>query len=294
MIKFLFLWFAAGLWWLTDLILKPKHMSADKIFRMEARLGKFNEEAYRKTKKHKFTVRSDYGYLLSCELLEPESRGDKLAILCHGFSHSRYGSLIYAEIFLKLGYRVVIYDHRNHGLSGKAHTSMGYFEKYDLEKIVDWCFRRFGPNLKLVTHGESMGGATVILHSAIDPRVSCVISDCAYSDLVDLLKYQLKTYYHLPRLFIPVGSLITYMRAGFRYQDVSPIKVVSQTETPMLFIHGKRDSYVPASMARRMYESKKDKKALYLVAGAAHGQSCMKKPKAYAKRVEDFLKKYNP
>ncbi len=294
MIKFLFLWFAAGLWWLTDLILKPKHLSCDKTFWMEARLGKFNAEAYEKTRKLRFNVRSDYGYPLSCELLEPKREGEKLAILCHGFSHSKYGSLIYAELFLKLGYKVLIYDHRNHGQSGKAHTTMGYFEKYDLQKIVDWCFQRFGAGLKLVTHGESMGGATVILHSAIDPRVRCVISDCAYSDLKDLLKYQLRTYYHLPRLLIPVESHITYLRAGFRYRDVSPIRVVRQSDTPMLFIHGKRDTYVPVSMARKMYDCKRNKKALYLVAGAAHGQSCLKNRSGYAKHIEEFLKKYNP
>ncbi len=294
MVKYLFLWFAAGLWWLTDLVLKPKHLSCDKIFRMEARLGRFNREAYERTDKQKFTVLSDFGYLLSCELLEPERAGDKLAILCHGFSHSKYGSLIYAELFLRLGYRVVIYDHRNHGLSGKAYTSMGYFEKYDLKKIVDWCCNRFGPETKMITHGESMGGATVILHSEIDSRIRCVISDCAYSDLKELLKHQLKTYYHLPKLLIPLESLITYLRAGFWYRDVSPIKVVSRIDTPILFIHGKKDCFVPATMAKQMYDCKKDKKALYLVAGAAHAQSCLKNRAGYAKRVDEFLQKYNP
>ncbi len=293
MIKMIILWLCGGLWWLSDMVLKPKHLSCERIFRMEAKLGKFNQELYEKTWKMKFSVLSDYGYLLSCELLEPQTpTGNKTAILCHGFSHSKYGSLIYAEIFLKLGYRVIIYDHRNHGLSGKAYTSMGYYEKFDLKKVVDWCVKRFGPEVRIVTHGESMGAATVLLHLGIDTRVSCVIADCAYSDLKELLKYQSRTIYHMPLFFIPIESLITYLRAGFWYREVAPIRIVSRTDVPILFIHGKNDSYVPTSMSRQLYACKKDKKAIYLVAGAAHAESCMKNRSGYTKRVEEFLEKY--
>ncbi len=279
---------------MANLLLKPKQLPRDKLFIREAQGGRFNQASYDKINKQQFTVMSDFGYLLSCELLKPEQTTGKLAILCHGFSRSKYGSMIYAEIFLKLGYKVLIYDHRNHGLSGKAYTSMGYFEKYDLKKIVDWCYQRYGPDISIVTHGESMGGATVILHQGIDPRISCVISDCAYSDLKQLLVHQLHTYYHLPKLLIPAESLITYLRAGFWYRDVSPIRVVSRMKRPLLLIHGKRDRYVPASMAKQMYACKKNKKAIYLVAGATHAQSCMKNPVGYAERVEEFLRRYNP
>lgn len=294
MTKYLFIWFIGGLWWIADLVLKPKQPSFDKLLLLEARKGKFKQETYDRINKMKFTVMSDYGYFLSCELLEPELPADKLAILCHGFSHSKYGSMIYADIFLKLGYRVLIYDHRNHGLSGKAYTSMGHYEKYDLKKIVDWCYQSYGPDISIVTHGESMGGATVLLHQGIDPRICCVISDCAYSDLKQLLVHQLKTYYHLPKLLLPVESLITYLRAGFWYRDVSPIHAVTQMDKPLLLIHGKKDRYVPASMAKQMYTCKKDKKAIYLVAGAAHAQSCQRNPAGYAKKVEEFLRRYDP
>lgn len=280
---------------MADLILKPKQPSRNKLSWMEAQQGgRHDRVTYDKIQKQQFTVLSDYGYFLSCELLEPELPAGKLAILCHGFSHSKYRSLIYAEIFLKLGYRVLIYDHRNHGLSGKAYTSMGHYEKYDLQKIVDWCYHRFGPDISIVTHGESMGGATVLLHQDIDPKIRCVISDCAYSDLKQLLIHQLKTYYHLPKVLLPVESLITYLRAGFWYRDVSPICAVSQMEKPLLLIHGKKDRYVPASMAKQMYACKKGKKAIYLVAGAAHAQCCQRNPTGYAGRVEEFLRKYNP
>jgi alpha-beta hydrolase superfamily lysophospholipase len=216
----------------------------------------------------------------------------KIAILCHGLGYAKYSGIKYAKMFFNLGYQVIIYDHRNHGYSGKAHTSMGFYEKYDLKKLVDWCYKRYGENCSIVTHGESMGAATVLMHLGIDRRVNYAIADCAYSDLTELLCHQLKQYYHLPCCLIPIESFLTYLRAGFWYNEVSPIRVVRHSQTPVLFIHGKIDNLVPANMTRQMYNNKKRNKAMYLVARAKHAGSYCKNKEGYEKVVEMFLKKY--
>lgn len=301
MVKMLLVWIGGFIWCLSNMLLRPKKLSCDRIYRMEVKKRRFDEELYKSTRKKQFMILSDYGYSLSCELMEPEEAfasryracyQTPIAILCHGFSQGKYRSLIYAEIFLKLGFKVLIYDHRNHGLSGKAFTSMGYYEKYDLKRLVDWCYDNYGPNSKILTHGESMGAATALLHLGIDKRVVCTIADCAYSDLKELLRHQIKHYYHMPILLIPLESFITFLRAGFWYGQVSPITIVRKVDTPILFIHGKRDKYVPTEMSKKMYKSKKGGKALFLVAGAAHAQSCVVNKKEYEKRVKIFIDKY--
>lgn len=307
MFKMLLVWLSGGIWFFSNMVLRPKKLSCEKIFKMEAKKGRFDETAYKRTTKERFMVSSVYGYSLSCELLEPESGSQQLesndnggqtsvdipiAILCHGFSTGKYRSLIYAQMFLRLGFKVLIYDHRNHGLSGKAYTSMGYYEKYDLKKLVDWCYDTYGSNCRIVTHGESMGAATALLHLGIDKRVVCTIADCAYSDLKELLKHQIKRYYHMPTLLLSIESLITYLRAGFWFGQVSPISVVRGVETPILFIHGKKDKYVPTEMSEKMYQSKKDRKALYLVAGATHAGSCVTNRKGYETVLGMFIKRY--
>jgi len=155
--------------------------------------------------------------------------------------------------------------------------------------VIDWCDEQYGSDCKIVTHGESMGAATVLLHLGIDDRVNCAIADCAYSDLKQLLRHQLKTFYHLPYFLIPVESCITYLRAGFCYKAVSPIKIISQTDIPVMFIHGKIDNLVPAKMSKQMYASKKKNKAIFLVAGAKHAESYCVNKDGYEKRVEAFL-----
>ncbi|MDF2842203.1 MAG: hypothetical protein K0R00_629 [Herbinix sp.] len=292
MIKFIVLWFLEFMWLLSNQLMKPRMLSYKKGLQREKDCKKFDFELYNERKKENFTIVSDYGYSLCCELVEAEDNKDlKIVILCHGFGYARYGSIKYMELFLKLGFHVLIYDHRNHGNSGKALTSMGFYEKYDLINVVDWCYKRYGDDCKIITHGESMGAATVLLHLGVDDRVKGVIADCPYSDLDQLLRHQLKQFYHLPCFLIPIESAIMYLRAGCWFRQVSPIKVVSQTDTPILFIHGKIDNMVPASMSKEMYEAKPKNKAIYLVAKAKHADCYCKKPGEYEYRIIDFLNK---
>lgn len=290
-------WLIECLWFLCNLIIKPRKLSCEKIFENEVAGGKFDKAVYERTRKVKFHIKSDFGYIISCELLKPNRTSErlkehKIAILSHGLGCSKYTSLKYVTIFLKRGFKVLIYDQRNHGLSGGACTSMGYYERYDLKKLVDWCYKHFGENCRIITHGESMGAATVLMHLGIDQRVKGVIADCSYSDLKVLLRHQLKQYYHLPKWLIPVESCITYLRTGFWYSEISPIRVISDIETPVMFIHGKRDSFVPAYMSKQMYACKKKNKAIYLVARAKHAESFCKNRIGYEQKVDGFLKKY--
>jgi uncharacterized protein len=295
------IWLFEWLWCLSNLIVKPRMLPYQKGYQREINCNKVNSEEYYSWEKEIFTLKSDYGYRLSCELLDGREQDQKeaarkkevkIAILCHGLGYAKYSGIKYAKLFFRLGYQVLIYDHRNHGYSGKAHTSMGFYEKYDLKKLVDWCYERYGENCTIVTHGESMGAATVLMHLGIDHRVSYTIADCAYSDLTQLLCHQLKEYYHLPCILIPVESFLTYLRAGFWYNEVSPIRVVRHTLTPVLFIHGKIDNLVPAEMTRQMYLHKKRNKAMYLVARAKHAGSYCKNKEGYERVVEHFLKTY--
>lgn len=293
MIKILVLWFVELLWCLSDFLMRPRMIAYEKGFQREVKCKKFDPEIYYNKVKQNFRIKSDYGYPLYCELIEADNNQDmKIAILCHGLGYASYGSIKYVDFFLKLGYSVLLYDHRNHGKSGKALTSMGFYEKYDLNRVVDWCYDHYGNDCKIITHGESMGAATVLLNLGIDDRVKCAIADCSYSDLSQLLCHQLKQYYHLPCFFIPVESFITYLRAGYWFHQVSPIEVVSKTDTPILFIHGKRDNFVPTHMTKQLYQVKKTNKAIYLVAKAKHTESYCTNTQGYEKKVEEFLNRY--
>jgi pimeloyl-ACP methyl ester carboxylesterase len=104
-------------------------LSYDKGFQRDSKGRRFDSKLYESWKKKEFLLESDFGYKLCCELIEPEDDAStdkmkKIAILCHGLGCARYGSIKYAELFRKFGFTVLMYDHRNHGRSGKAYTTM--------------------------------------------------------------------------------------------------------------------------------------------------------------------------
>ena len=67
------------------------------------------------------------------------------------------------DMFLKRGFAVFIYDHRNHGLSGGSDTSYGYYEKFDLKKCTDWVFDKLGKDIMEGLHGEEDDYVPVIM-----------------------------------------------------------------------------------------------------------------------------------
>lgn len=285
-------------WALSTLVIHPKVKDYEDTYRRNLEGKKFDENIYKGWNKTDFYLKSQYGYDLSCELIEDnqdENLGEriKVMVIVHGITWSKYGSIKYVNMFIKRGFKVVIYDHRNHGLSGKGPTTMGYYEKFDLKTVIDWCYNKFGNNIEVGTHGESMGAATVMAHLEIDHRPKVVIADCGYSDLSKLLAYQLKVRYNLSGfLCIPISAKFVKLRGRFNIKDVSPIKVVANTDKPILFIHGENDKYVPTYMVNELYEVKRDKKELYIAPNAAHAEAYWKNNNEYEKVVYNFLDKY--
>lgn len=290
-------------WILSNRILKPQVRNYDDLYDFEVAEGRLDESLYSSWQKEEFFVESEFGYQLSCMLINNEiskkqaeipNTKIKIAILVHGYTRGKYSSMIYANYFLKRGITVLAYDHRNHGLSGKSYTTMGYYEKYDLNTIIDWCYSHYDGNVSIITHGESMGAATVLSQLATDTRVYLTIADSGFSEYPEFAKYILKNTYKLPSFpFLHTIALIIRLRAGFSIQDVVPIQGVAISNKPILFIHGLEDRKIPYTMSKDMFEAKANNKDILLVPGAGHVQSVTTDPQTYEKKLNEFLDRYN-
>ncbi|WP_312106208.1 alpha/beta hydrolase [Lachnoclostridium sp.] len=283
---------------LSNIILKPRVKTPEDIYKREVENGRIVPDLFKSMEKTKIQIPSRYGYTLSAVVLENDvtkriENNHKVAVLCHGYTYGKLGAIVYAHILMELGFTAIIYDHRNHGESGKKYTTMGYYEKYDLETVIDWCYVNFGKDIRIVTHGESMGAATVLNYLNIKDNVALTIADCGYSDLRTLLRHQMKTIFHIPHvIFMPFAIFCLKLRAGFNIKDVSPIDGVKKSKTPILFIHGDKDTYVPYQMSIKMYKECKAPKKLYLAKGAVHANSVVVDYEQYKRVVRDFIKKF--
>src|SRR5438477_12879344 len=61
----------------------------------------------------------------------------KCAVLIHGYGDAKVGAIAWAPLFHSLGYHILAIDLRAHGESGGAQTTAGYFERHDLNQVLD-------------------------------------------------------------------------------------------------------------------------------------------------------------
>jgi pimeloyl-ACP methyl ester carboxylesterase len=281
------------------MIVKPDTSDPDRCYIDEIAAGKIIKNEYEQDyHREDFKLQSDYGYTLSGSFIPRDpmvvqgDRKDRVIVLVHGYTFCQFGSVKYINIFRKLGFHCVIYDHRNHGYSDKAVTTMGYYEARDLKKVCDYIREKLGGDIIIGTHGESMGAATVMMNAPLDKQLSFMIEDCGYSDLSDQLAFNMKNIYHLPRFpFLKVASIFSRIRGGIFFNQVIPKNEVAKCDwLPMLFLHGEGDDFVPTYMVKEIYEVKKGYRRMRIFPNAAHAESYWNNQEAYKREVEEFLK----
>ena len=62
---------------------------------------------------------------------------DKIIIFCHGVTGNQWSLFYCVHLMLQLGYQVIVYDAREHGISGRSYVSLGKTEANDLEDIIN-------------------------------------------------------------------------------------------------------------------------------------------------------------
>ncbi len=145
-------------------------------------------------------------------------------------------------------------------------------------------------------HGVSMGGATVLMTSGerLPEQVKCIVADCAYTSVKEILTYQAKRMYRRFPAHLLLGpvSLISRLRAGYFFGEASALRQVSKNSRPVLFLHGAEDTFVPVEMIHPLYEASQGYKEKVIVPKAGHGLAYSADVSGYRKRVGDFLGKF--
>ncbi|MFD2216639.1 alpha/beta hydrolase [Metabacillus endolithicus] len=279
-----------GIYLLSRLLLSPTRVPYDKTYKLGIQKGEIDANIFHTIEKEELYIPSYHGYKLH-GMLFPVKNSKKVIIIAHGIRWSLFGSFKYVEMFQKRGFHVLLCDHRFHGLSGGNYTSFGYYEKDDLKAWIDYLSVRMGNRVFIGLLGESLGAASALEVSKRDNRVKFCIADCSFSDFSSLLKLRLRLDLRL-RFYplIDVISLLIKLRYGWSFPEISPIKGLEKTKTPILFIHGKEDKFIPLQMTLDMFKRKKGNKKLYLVPKAGHAEAYNTDPKGYEKKVSDFIK----
>jgi fermentation-respiration switch protein FrsA (DUF1100 family) len=194
-----------------------------------------------------------------------------------------------------LGYNLFFVDHQAAGESEGRYVGFSAYESKDCLKWLDFMNDTFGSDIQIFLHGISMGGATVMMTvgEELPENVKCAVEDCGFTSVWDEFKYELKKTYKLnafPTLYS--SSNIHSLLKGHSLKDASSIEQLKKSKTPVLFIHGEKDDYVPFYMLKENYDACASEKDMLTVPEAEHANSYKVNPELYWNKVEEFTNKY--
>jgi hypothetical protein len=278
----------------TNKLMYMKKKEDDFILNREITSKRLDEVWFSEVNKTEKWIESKNGYSLKAIFVEP-LQTNNYVVICHGVTENKINSLRFVRMFERLGFNSVVYDHRRHGDSGGKTTSFGFYEKIDLQSILEVVRQRAGERAIIGIHGESMGAATTLLYAgSIKDDADFYISDCSFSDFEDqVLNIMRQTTPLRSSLAIRFANLFLKMRDGYTLNLVSPIDVVDHIEKPVLFIHSLQDDFILPKMTEELYEKKKGPKSLKLFELGAHAKSFNENSEEYEQVVADFLQQNN-
>ena len=214
-----------------------------------------------------------------------------VVVLCHGDKGSAFRDFSGgSDIFLSLGWNVLLIDQRAHGKSEGSTITFGVKEKYDALDWADYARER-KKDAPIFLVGISMGGATVLMASAMaeERGIKGIAADCPYSSPYEIISKVMVDKGLKPSLLMPLVSLSAFLFGHFRLKSESAAEAVEKSSLPILIIHGLDDRFVPDYMSREIYERSKGNVEYETFPNAGHGLSYMVDRKRYVDTTVRFF-----
>ena len=226
-----------------------------------------------------------------------EGMPKRTILAMHGWrsSWSRDYSII-SEFWHDQGCSVLFAEQRGQGESGGDHMGFGLKERYDVLSWLRWMNEHKVGEEPVYLAGISMGAATVLMASALPlpENVHGIMADCGYTSPEAIWKHVMED--NLKLMYGPHRGLIQAMvKEKLNDEDMSysAADALKESKTPVLFIHGTGDSFVPVTMTYENYLACASEKRLLIVPGAEHGLSYIVDEKSYKKAVLDFFRDFD-
>lgn len=229
-----------------------------------------------------------YGMYFECK------PGAPMEIMFHGYRGCAMRDMAGGiERAFSVGRNVLLVEQRTSRESEGHVITFGIKEHRDVLSWVDFAVNHFGPDVKIILTGISMGAATVMMAAGCDlpPQVVGVLADCGYTSPERIIKVIIRQL-HLP--IFPIYHLIKLgarLWGRFDLEEYSPIEAMRKCKLPILFAHGESDNLVPCYMSQENYDACASPKCLLTVPGAGHGLAYGVEPERYLEVVADFYTK---
>ncbi|RHX92962.1 alpha/beta hydrolase [Leptospira stimsonii] len=235
-------------------------------------------------------VTSD-GMKISAWWIPAPKKSDKVILSIHGRGATRREGLRYVKLFHDQGLNVILPDLRDCGESQKSFSSMGFHERKDLSATLEYAKQRGMKSFGIL--GFSMGSSTSILFMAENPEIKIGIFDSGFADFVDVITFNAKKDFGLPKYpLLPLVVFFYEWRGNLETDELSPEKVIDKiSPRPVLIFHGDADTGVPYEHGLRLGESAKEPKEFVGISGGEHTKLWQKDQGLVSSKILKLIQK---
>lgn len=205
----------------------------------------------------------------------PSPGASRAILFLHGNAGNASDRLPNAALLAGLGAHVLLLEYRGYGRSEGTATEHGVYQDAQAA-LLHLVEARGIPENRIVVFGRSLGGAVAVDAVAKRP-VAGVILESTFTSLAGMVR---------ALLHLPLGWL-----AGRHFDSAAKIQNV---RSPILMLHGDRDTVVPIAVGRELFELAPEPKMFEVIRGAGHNDTVEFGGRAYLERVERFLDEVAP
>ena len=218
--------------------------------------------------------------------------GAPIELMIHGYRGSSERDMSGGvQRAFRLGRSALIIDQRASGRSEGNVITFGVREHRDCLAWVAFMVKKFGPDVKIILTGISMGASTVLMASGqeLPENVIGILADCGYTSAREII-HKILRQIRLPiRLVYPFVKLGARLFAGFDLEQADARKAVQNCTRPVIFYHGDGDDFVPWEMSRDNHAACPSRKKLVIIPGAGHGLSFPADQERYVAELREFF-----
>jgi fermentation-respiration switch protein FrsA (DUF1100 family) len=283
----------------TEMALRPWHRPVEPELQIEAQAVANRYHA----KLAEVSVIASDGVILRGWSMRSAQANGAAVILMHGVADNRAGMLGNADLLLGHGYSVLLPDARAHGVSGGEMATYGVKEAGDVRRWYDWLQQTEAPRC-IDGMGESMGAAQLLQALRTTPGFCAVVAESSFADFREASYDRLGEKLHagawagrtLLRPAVEAGLLYARWKYGIDLAQASPENAVAASRVPVLLIHGKKDTNLPAYNSEMILAHNRSRipaVILWEPAEADHCGTAGAEPREFERRVIGWFESHD-
>jgi len=175
--------------------------------------------------------------------------GAPALILLHGYPAEKADLLPLASA-LAPQFAMLLVDQRYFGSSDGRATTLGFRERDDLKRMVDFLESRGATSVGVF--GFSLGGAVAMLTAAEDPRIKAIVAYAPFADLRVLGQEVYRWMWVARYPFVEAMLLWSRVLFGADISRPTPAEAASRLAVPILLVHSRRDEQISFRHAERL------------------------------------------